>query len=306
MNQNKEIASRIANATGKLTPLALQGKLESWKAQHFPKLMALASSKEEAERLYVVCMNTLSRSSRLLECTFDSIATCILTSFQLKLSPGPMQECAFIPFKDIATFIPMYQGILKLCYNSGFIKSIRVKVVYEGETFRYIEGMNPVLEHVPDLDIDHAKAIRKCVYCVIRTCYDDIQMTVLSPRFIAGIKARSHGAQKSDSPWNGNTDDVDAMWCKTAVKQALKLIPKSTELADAIEIDDAIETETVKGRIVDLTMQMPISVPQEEPQAIENQETGGEIDTSEESEWKTVPSGDKSLWGEDDKGKKGA
>jgi len=273
-DQNKQLAGAISDRTGKLTPLGIQGLLDKWKAQHFPKLVALASTKEEAEKLFVICMNTLSKSPKLLECTFDSIASCVLTSFQMKLYPGPMQECAYVPFAGVATFMPMYQGLVKLCYNSGFIKSLNACVVWEGEYFKYQEGRNPVLEHIPDLDIDHTKAKRVAVYCVIKTRYDDYQITVLSPRFINGIKARSKGAKKPDSPWNGGPDDVDWMWKKTALKQALKLIPKSSELSDAVEYDNIVEGEIVEhGKVVDLAINMPMQSAQtEEPKTIEHEE----------------------------------
>lgn len=250
---NKQLASQIASNTGRNTSLAIQDKLEKWKSKYFPKLMALCANKTEAEKMYVVCMNTISRSPRLLECTFDSIATCILTSYQLKLFPGPMQECAFIPFGNIATFVPMYAGLLKLCYNSGFIKSIDVDVVWEGEEFEFTKGLETRLIHVPNLDIDVAKTQRKAVYCVIKTVYGDTQVTVLSPRFIAGIKARSKGAKKPDSPWNGTPDDVSWMWKKTAVKQALKMIPRSADLQRVIEIDDETESDKPNQKpIIDL------------------------------------------------------
>lgn len=254
-DNNKKLAGQIAQNTGKLTPLAIQGMLDNWKRVHFPKLAALARTRDEAERLYTVCMNTISKTPKLLECSFESIANCILTSYQLNLYPGPMQECAYVPFAGVATFMPQYQGIVKLCYNSGFIKSIATLVVWEGEIFEYEEGLNPTLRHVPNLDIDHAKAARLCVYCVIKTRYDDCQITVLSPRFIAGIKGRSKGAKKDDSPWNSKIpDDVDWMWKKTALKQALKLIPKSSELADAIDLDNQLESERPQGAsVIDLT-----------------------------------------------------
>lgn len=250
---NKQLASQIASNTGRNTSLAIQDKLETWKSKHFPKLMALCANKTEAEKMYVVCMNTISRSPRLLECSFESIATCILTSYQLKLFPGPMAECAFIPFGNVATFVPMYAGLLKLCYNSGFIKSIDVDVVWEGEEFEFTKGLETRLVHVPNLDIDVSKNQRKAVYCVIKTVYGDTQVTVLSPRFINGIKARSKGAKKPDSPWNGTPDDVSWMWKKTAVKQALKMIPRSADLQRVIEIDDENESDKPSQKpIIDL------------------------------------------------------
>jgi recombination protein RecT len=268
---NKQLASQIANNTGRNTSLAIQDKLETWKSKHFPKLMALCSNKTEAEKMYVVCMNTISRSPRLLECSFDSIATCILTSYQLKLFPGPMQECAFIPFGNVATFVPMYAGLLKLCYNSGFIKSIDVDVVWEGEEFEFTKGLETRLVHVPNLDIDVSKTQRKAVYCVIKTVYGDTQVTVLSPRFINGIKARSKGAKKPDSPWNGTVDDVSWMWKKTAVKQALKMIPRSADLQRVIEIDDETESDKPSQKpIIDLVND-DFGIAEERTEVVENE-----------------------------------
>lgn len=291
-NSNQALAGQIAQNTGKLTPLAIQHQLDTWKKAHFPKLAALASTRDEAEKLFTICMNTISKTPKLLECSFDSIANCVLTSFQLKLYPGAMQECAYVPFAGVATFMPQYQGLTKLCYNSGFIKSISCNVVWEGEHFKYQEGLEPILEHIPDLDIDHNKASRVCVYCVIKTRYNDVQITVLSPRFINGIKARSKGASKSDSPWNSKfPDDVDWMWKKTALKQALKLIPKSSELADAVDHDNVIEGGVVgRPTIVDLSLNAGAAAPMAPAQPEKPQEPEQAAQTaSQNNEPKALP-----------------
>lgn len=245
---NNALSQKLAQHGAAMTPSGFDNQVRTWFKENGKKMATLAGSDEEAKKLIVAAINTVSRIPKLMECDFTSFCNCLLTSATLRLYPGPMQECAYIPFGRIATFVPMYQGLVKLAYNAGFIKRIASNVVWNGEHFMYQEGMNPVLEHIPDFDIDHDNGTRKCVYCVVKTRYDDVQMAVLSPRFINGIRARSRGAAKPDSPWNGNADDIDWMWKKTALKQALKLLPKSAELNEAIKLDDISESERAETK----------------------------------------------------------
>lgn len=257
--------------TGAPNKLELQAKLSQWKTQHFPKLAALASTKEEAEKLFTVCMNTICKSSALMDCSIASVQNCILTSYQLNLYPGPMQECAYIPFKGTATFVPQYQGLVKLCYNGGIISSVKCHVVWEGEVFDYCEGLTTTLVHIPDLEIDHMKAERVAVYSVVRTRFGDQQIAVLTPSSIARTKAGAPGGNKPDSPWNSKNPDVlDWMWKKTALRQNLKLVPKSADMAKALTFEDAIETEASKSySAFDMTFDdaEPEQEPQQAPQA---------------------------------------
>ena len=59
----------------------------------------------------------------------------------------------------LATFIPTYRGYVKAMHNSGFVTSVRVEMVYEGDEFAY-EPTRPAPDdfvHRPNLDVPKDK-----------------------------------------------------------------------------------------------------------------------------------------------------
>lgn len=220
-------------------------------------ILRLCGSKEEAGRLYAAVTDYARRVPRLFECDWASIGKCIMHSATLRLLPGPMGECAYIPFGREATFVPMYPGLIKLAYNSGIIRRLSAKVVYAGDEFEYEEGLHEKLRHVPRPHEEGAERI--AVYAVAETKFGAHHIAVLWPQTVANIRARSAGAKKPDSPWNSKySDDVDAMWVKTAVKQLLKYLPRSAEMAMAVDLDNEEERpDLAKPPLVDLAPPEP-------------------------------------------------
>lgn len=244
---NQELSLKLQEQGAPPTKLSLQGALDAWKKEHFPKLAALAKNQEHAEKLYVVCLNTMSRNLGLLECTFPSLTACLLQSFQLNLFPGPFQECAYVPLrnkhndgKKEANFWPMYQGLMKLMLNAGN-KSVIARVVYKGDHFEFKEGKSPPV-YKPAATIGAKREDRLFVYAAVCDRSGYWRVEVMDPEQIAAVKARSRAASQSDSPWNSKyEDDVNAMWAKTAIKRISKFVSKSPELVTAIDLDNQVD-----------------------------------------------------------------
>lgn len=251
---NADLAGKIASKNPeRFTQLNVQNQLNQWKDTHFSKLAALASNnQDQAEKLFVVCMNTIAKNPALLTCTFDSVANCILQSFQLNLFPGAFQECSYVPLrngkaseragKDIteANFWPQYQGLVKLMRNAGN-KYIVSRVVCENDLFQYKEGSEaPVYTPAVVLGKKRGKAL--FVYCAVLTPQGGWQVEVMDEEQVMTIKSRSQGAKKSDSPWNSkHIDDQHSMWAKTCLKRISKWCAKSPELVQAIESDNEVD-----------------------------------------------------------------
>lgn len=255
---NQALATQIAAQGGKMTPLVIQGTLEKWKEQHAEKLVALAGSAADADKVYTICMNTVARNPALLECDFSTIANCILQSFQLGLYPGPFQECAFVPIKGKAEFWPQYPGIVKLILNAGN-KCVIARVVRENDYFEYREGLQQPL-YAPATILGKKRGKRLFAYAAICTRHGLWQVEVMDPDQIAVIKSRSHGAKTKFSPWCSEyEDDVDAMWAKSVLKRAAKWCTKSSELVAAIQQDNNVDGDAEisvqqRQRIVDMPL----------------------------------------------------
>lgn len=241
---NGELSTKLAARGAAPTTNGFEHAMASWYAGNQKRLTNLWGSEENAKRLFLAFMNAAARNPKIMECTTESIARALLSMSELRIYPGATQEAALVPLnnskvgrRELNLWV-QYPGLVKLAYNSGTVKDISCAVVYEADEFDYQLGTNTFLRHVPFLGSYDERGNRKCVYCCIQTSFGGHQICVLPISFIEGIRKRSPAARASDSPWNSsNPDDYDAMAKKTALRQALKFIPKSTELASALESD---------------------------------------------------------------------
>lgn len=270
MNKQKDIALKLANAGAPATAGSFELQCGDWFKQNAKRLGNLWGSEDNAKRLLLVAMEAVNKNPYLLKCTFESFGRALLTCSELKLFPGAMQEAALVPMKNGKTgklevnFWPQYQGLVKLAHQGGFVKSIQTEVVYDNDDFDFQLGTNCFLKHRPYLG-DEDRGARRAVYCCIETLHGT-QITVLPMSFIEGIRKRSPAARSGMSPWNGSSDDYNAMARKTALRQALKLIPKSTELATAMD-KDATESNLDFSGAVSVAIQDVVTTANEDKES---------------------------------------
>lgn len=248
---NNALEAKVVAANKNLTPAKkLNHEAKKWFEGNKGKLATLVGSHKEAQRMFLACMNSVAKNPLLLKAEPASIFKVLLQCAELKLYPGPMQEAAIVPYNNKkrgvleAQFMPMYQGLVKLAYNSGFVRKLRANVVREYDDFDFVDGSETKLVHRPNADGGQ----RTHAYAVIELKYGDQHIVVMSAKQIEAIQHRSRASSESFSPWNSKDEgDVDWMWKKTVLKQALKLVPKSADLADAIERDNKVERPELAG-----------------------------------------------------------
>lgn len=291
-DSNQKLSSKLAAGGARMTPSAFREHLIEWWKGNASDMRRLIGSEEDAKRLFSTAIFVLNKNPTLIECEPLTFFQCLMRSAALKLYPGPMNECAYVPFRNNkmggrkeATFITMYPGMVKLAYNSGFVKRVDAKIVYEADEFQYEDGLNPVLKFKPFMGPESERGQRVLVYAFAITRYDEIQVACLSPWMVEQHRNRSRAKDSSDSPWNSKFgEDVDWMWKKTALLQALKLIPKSPDMADAIDIEQQEKPKEVinLGDILSATKKQSKEAAQ---QALPAESTGVQVDmTAKEKE----------------------
>lgn len=247
---NAALSSKVQAAEGgKNTALALQHDLNKWFASNLPNLTSMAGSEKEARKMFAICLSVLNRNPKLASCTRESLTSCLAQSMAFGLLPGPFKECAFVPRKNgktqqiEANWQPQYQGLIKLAYNAGVLTNIRAEVVWSADTFVMKKGLRQELDHVPFTGLRENRGERVGVYCVWSTRQgQEPEFLYLDAQFVNATKNRSPASKFSDSPWmSKEPDDVDWMWKKTALIQALKLLPKNDEMINALEAEEAFE-----------------------------------------------------------------
>ncbi len=201
--------------------------------QTFTDLVPDAAQMVRLKRAFI---QVTSSNPKLLDCTKASLMGALVECATLGLMPGASQQCAIVPFKGIATFLPMYQGLLDLVYRCDRVAWVKCEVVYDKDYFKFEELADRTeFAHTPTEDMDPGEL--RAVWLKAKIVGEsDPFLMMMWKRDVLKHKARSRAASRGDSPWQ--TDEA-AMWRKTIVKVAAKFLPKSDErISRAIYLDE--------------------------------------------------------------------
>lgn len=258
---NQDIKVKTEQAYEKIPPSKVN--IEQWLNSNPPEVVTYLGEKREVEILKECLWDACRRNPKLLECTIQSIKMCIMASARMMLYPGFMGDCAYIPFYNSdkkvteAVFVPMYKGLNRLAFQSGYVKSISCEVVYSKDYFEYVLGSEVYLQHKRYLADDPGDII--LAYACIKTKSDDVQIKVMPMRELLAVKKKAKGSAHPLSTWN---TDFDAMCRKTVLKRALNLVPLSPDLARALIEDDENEIESYQKPAIDVTENVtPVTAP---------------------------------------------
>lgn len=186
-----------------------------------------------AERFSRIVETELRRNPKLYECDAHSVIGAMMLAAQLDLEPGPLGHSYLVPYARECTFIIGYTGYLALVWRSGAFKDVTVRTVYEGDLFRYREGLRPVFEYedcAPD-----ARGSIVCYAGLFRFKNGGSYQNRLWPAQIDAAKARSQLGRKNQGPWH---DFFEQMAHKSVVRAARPWLPMSGSLARALEVDE--------------------------------------------------------------------
>ena len=188
----------------------------------------------DPDRFTRLALTTLRKTPKLQDCDPQSFVGSLLTASALGLEPDVLGECYLVPYKRECTLIIGYQGIAKLFWQSPMAAQLESGYVCENDEFEYAKGTNPHLRHVPALSDDRGKVI--AYYAIVGLKSGATWFEVFSPAQIAALRATSRrGDIRDPEHW---------MERKTALKQVLKLAPKSTKLAQTYAVDEKPATIT--------------------------------------------------------------
>lgn len=224
------------------------------------------------DRFLRVALTAVNRTPKLADCTQESLLEKLMDLAQLGLVADSVSGQAYlIPFKDkhrglIVQLIVGFQGLTELAYRHPKVKSIRWSVVYEEDKFKWEEGLNPVLRHIPSSKEDRGRLTHAYA---IGELDGGRTWIVLTKSEVMAAKSRSRSADSDYSPWN---TDEPAMWAKTAVRRLAKQLPKSNELMEAMSRDDDkdydmdIEASVVPSKLLEQSTVEKIPEKPQEPE----------------------------------------
>jgi recombination protein RecT len=191
------------------------------------------------ERLMRTVMISVERLPKLLECDRQSLFNAAMSAACLGLEvDGVTGQAYLIPFKGKAQLVIGYKGMNTIAARSGI--TITGAVVREGDAFEYDKGEGWIT-HKPKLGGERQRRIVAAWAKAAVTGRPPI-IEVLSIDELNAVKAKSPGAQRSDSPWNDPSIGFPAMCEKTAKRRLARSLPLNV-MQYAARLDEAVDEQ---------------------------------------------------------------
>jgi len=235
-----------------LTPVqTFQNQLKGYEG-NIRDLLAIHGMTER--EFMVVTLNSIKKVPKLLECDRKTLIAAILTSAELGLPPNtPLGLSYILPYNRKvkvgnqwthvleAQWQPGYQGLLEVVLRNPRVESIDSGIVYSNETWVFNKGLRDPFSHTP---LPPSKRGEPVGAYAIAWLKDSVKPKVvfLYKEEIDMFKKISQGANSEYSPWNSDEKDpAKWMWRKTCIKQLIKELPKTKEMARAYVHDNVVE-----------------------------------------------------------------
>lgn len=127
------------------------------------------------------------------------------------------------------------KGMLALAYRTRMFQTIQVHTVYENDRFEYALGLEEKLVHIPAMSNRGEPAYFYALYKLDNGGYG---FQVMSREDCDRFRdTYSQAAKKGSSPWQ---TAYEAMCKKTVLKQLLKYAPVSSDIMQAMTVDQTI------------------------------------------------------------------
>lgn len=282
MSQGKDF-SNVKQYNGQAQAPARKSNMDALMALLAQNKKAIASALPKhltPERICRVAVNTITKTPALARCNPATLAMAIIEASSLGLEIDGRGLAYLVPFGNEVQLIYGYKGLMDLAYRSGKVVSIMAEVVGKNDRFTVVFGLDPKLEHTPNLEDGRGDIIAS--YAVAFMKDGSKQFVVVSKADLDKIK----NASKSKSgPWQTWPEEMAK---KTAIKRLCKMLPLSPEIQRAATIDDQADagvTQTFCESLDDAVIDIPITKPQpQEPNEEPQYEHGHDSDKAVEVE----------------------
>lgn len=207
-----------------------------------PELERALPKHLSGDRVARLTLTEIRKNPQLATCTPESFFGALLTAAALGLEPGVNGEAYLVPYRDRKTgttecqLIVGYQGVAKLFWQNPLAKRMSAEYVCENDHFAYDKGLTIKLEHTPAQG-NRGKIVG--YYAIVELSSGGMAFDYFTADQIKALRGGKVGTS------GGVADPEHWMERKTALKQVLKLMPKSTELTNAIRTDETVGSMAV-------------------------------------------------------------
>ena len=188
------------------------------------------------ERMMRLALTAFSTTPALRKCTPHSILSSVVVASQIGLEIGIAGQGYLIPYKETATFVPGWQGLVGLLNNTGRATAW-TGAVFEGDHFEFQLGSSPRCHHVPG---DNYGDPDKLIWVYACGKVNGSEQPVIEAWPIKRVwKHRDQFNKVGKRHYSYDHPEMYAR--KVVLLQVLKYMPRSIELNNAIAASDAAE-----------------------------------------------------------------
>lgn len=250
-NDSARTALATRKASAEETPALVSALRSNSMVEQFQMAMPRGA---EATQLIRDAMTAIKKTPKLLECEQTSVLGGLMTCAQLGLRVGVLGHAWVLPFyngrsrRHEAQLIIGYQGYRELAQRSGMVSTLIGRAVHKNDLFDVDYGLKDDLVHKPRLDGDRGEIIG--YYCIAKYTTGGHAFWHLSKTDAEQHRDRYAMARNKQGeivgPWKDNFDEMSV---KTAFLRLAKWMPKSTDVASAIEADGTVRIDLDRDAI---------------------------------------------------------
>lgn len=199
-----------------------------------------------------IVISEIKRNDKLLQAFMENPASMfasILAGAEVGLIPSDMLgEFYLIPrnmkqsdgkYKQTVCCQLGYKGLINVLLRSGDVAKIHTEVVYEGDEFTPIYGLEPNIIHKPNFDVPRTADKIRYAYAVAKMKNGEYQFSVVTRSEIETINKLSKFP--NDLYFNDKMGINRWMEKKCALIQLSKMLPKDYYSKKAISMDNMVE-----------------------------------------------------------------
>lgn len=204
------------------------------------KIGAILPAGVSIDRYLGIMQAEIQKNPDLASCSAPSLVGSMLYCARLGLEPGVLNKIHLVPFNNTkknvkeCTVIVGYEGLTDLALRSGDIDQIQSALVYEHDFFDASLGVGSTLVHRPLFFGNRGALIG--AYAIAYLKSGSIKFEVLTLAELEKLSSKS----KSGYIWK---DHFGEMSRKSALRKLCKHLPKSAQLADAMALENKLDTE---------------------------------------------------------------
>jgi phage RecT family recombinase len=218
-------------------------------------MMGTESGANAAGQVALAFRQAAQTNDRLYSCDPASVAQAVALSAMTGLMPGgPLPDVYLLPRGKNLQWQVSHRGFAKLAARNGV--RLRTKAVFETDEFRVVEGTEPVLTHVPDLDAEQSWDTLNAVYVVAHYQNGSKDFVVIRKADIEKRRANSDAwkRDKTRSPWGQWPIE---MALKTGLRYAFArgIVPMDEYTNNAYEQDGIQDAPSQELNVVDMNPQ---------------------------------------------------